>query len=125
MNTVAVRRACALGVAALNAQGASAPSGDVTVAVGAGLPGTPTGLVAAGGPGGVVRLFWNPPSGPAPTGYVLFAGYAPGTIAARFPVPAPSAIATGIASATYYVRVAAVNAVGMGPVTPEIALVVP
>ncbi len=114
-----------LRVMSMNAQGASAPSAEVAVVVGAGLPGTPTGLVAAGGPGGTIRLFWNPPAGPTPTSYVLLAGYAPGTIAARFPVPTPSAMATGIAAATYYVRVAAVNAVGMGPVTPEIALVVP
>lgn len=114
-----------LRVVAVNAHGASPPSSEVAVVVGSGLPGTPTGLVAAGGPGGVVRLFWNPPPGPVPTGYVLLAGYAPGTIAVRVPVSGPSAIASGIPSATYYVRVAAVNAVGMGPVTPEIALVVP
>jgi len=114
-----------LRVTAVNSHGASPPSAEVAVVVGTGLPGTPTGLVAAGGPGGAVRLFWNPPPGPAPTGYVVFAGDAPGTIAARVPVSAPSAIASGIASATYYVRVAAVNALGMGPVTREIALVVP
>ena len=73
----------------------------------------------------MVRIFWNPPTGPTPTGYVLFAGYGPGTIAARIPLGAPSLVADHVASGTYYVRVAVVNAVGMGPVTPEIALVVP
>ena len=114
-----------LRVVAVNAHGASAPSADAAVVVGTGLPAAPTGLVAAGGPGGVVRLFWNPPPGPAPTSYMLFAGYTPGTAAARVPVSAPSVIASGIAPATYYVRVAAMNAVGMGPVSPEIAVVVP
>ncbi len=114
-----------LRVIATNAVGASLPSADVAVAVGTGLPGTPTGLGAAGGPDGVARLFWSPPPGPAPTSYVLLAGHAPGRIAARMPVGGPSTVASGIPSGTYYVRVAAVNAVGMGPVTPEIALVVP
>ncbi len=114
-----------LRVVAMNAHGASLPSSEIVVVVGSGLPGTPSGLVAAGGPGGMVRIFWNPPTGPTPTGYVLFAGYGPGTIAARIPLGAPSLVADHVASGTYYVRVAVVNAVGMGPVTPEIALVVP
>ncbi len=114
-----------LRVVATNAHGASPPSREVAVVVGSGLPGTPTGLVASGGPGGAVRIFWNPPTGPTPTGYLLFAGDAPGAIAARFPVTAPSAIADGIPSATYYVRVAAVTGVGMGPMSREIAVVVP
>jgi len=82
-------------------------------------------LVAAGGPGGSVRMQWAPPAGPALTGYLLLAGYAPGDIAARIPLGAPALVADRVAPGTYFVRVAAVNAQGMGPVSPEIAVVVP
>ncbi len=112
-------------VVAVNASGASAPTTDLVVVVGTGLPGVPTALVAAGGPGGSVRMHWVPPAGAALTGYMLLAGYAPGDIAARIPLGAPALVANHVASGTYYVRVAAMNAQGMGPVSPEIAVVVP
>ena len=114
-----------LRVGAVNANGASAPTADLVVVVGTGLPGVPTALVAAGGPGGSVRMQWAAPAGAAPTGYVLLAGYSPGDIAARIPLGAPALVADRVASGTYYVRVAAMNALGMGPVSPEITVVVP
>ncbi len=112
-------------VVAVNANGASASTADLVVVVGTGLPGVPTALVAAGGPGGSVRMHWAPPAGAALTGYMLLAGYAPGDIAARITLGVPALVANHVASGTYYVRVAAMNAQGMGPVSPEIAVVVP
>ena len=112
-------------VVAVNGNGASPPTADLVVIVGTGLPGVPTALVAGGGPGGTVRMQWAAPAGAAPTGYVLLAGYSPGDIAARIPLGAPALVADHVASGTYYVRVAAMNASGMGPVSPEIMVVVP
>lgn len=113
-------------VVALNAHGASAPGSEVTIVVGDGLPGTPAGLMAAAGPAGAVRVLWQPPAaGAPPEGYALLVGMAPGQLSARIPVGSTSLSATGVASGTYYVRAVAVNAAGAGPVSPEIAVIVP
>ncbi|MEP7117903.1 MAG: matrixin family metalloprotease [Acidobacteriota bacterium] len=114
-----------LRVLAVNAHGASVPSPDVVVVVGDGLPGKPTSLVAAGGPGGAVRIFWRAGPGPAPNSYVLLAGDAPSGIDTRVPLGAPALVADHIPSGTYYVRVAATTAAGMGPVSAAITVVVP
>lgn len=113
-------------VVALNAHGASAAGSEVTIVVGDGLPGAPAGLMAAAGPAGAVRVLWQPPAaGAPPDGYALLVGTAPGQLTARIPVGATSLSATGIAPGTYYVRAVAVNAAGAGPVSPEIAVIVP
>ena len=114
-----------LRVLALNADGASVPSPDIVVVVGDGLPGRPTSLVAAGGPGGAVRIFWRAGPGPLPASYVLLAGDVPSDIDVRVPLVAPSLIADLVPSGTYYVRVAALNAAGMGPVSGVITVTVP
>lgn len=114
-----------LRVVAVNAAGASAPSAEVTVTVGSGLPAAPVGLMAAAGGAGRVRLFWQAAPGAAPTGYVLFAGVVPGAIDARIPLASPALAAEHVAAGTYYVRVAAMNGVGVGPVSDVITVVVP
>lgn len=113
-------------VIALNAQGASAPGSEVTVVVGDGLPGVPFGLMAAAGPAGAVRVLWQPPvAGAAPHAYALLVGTVPGQPTTRIPVVSTSLSATGVAAGTYYVRAVAMNAAGTGPVSPEIAVIVP
>ncbi len=112
-------------VIGLNASGASAPSPETVVVAGTGLPPPPTGVVAAGGPGGSVRVFWRAAPGLVPTGYVLLAGTTPGTVSARIPVAASQFVSAGVASGTYYVRVAAVSLAGVGPASDEITVVVP
>jgi hypothetical protein len=113
-------------VAAINALGVSAPSADVMVTVGSGLPGTPVGLMAAAGPAGSVRVMWQRPlSGAVPDAYELLVGTVPGHPASRIPIGGTSLVATGVASGTYYVRAVGVNGNGAGPATPEIAIVVP
>jgi hypothetical protein len=113
-------------IVAVNAYGASAPSADVVIVVGDGLPGTPVGLLAAAGPAGSVRVLWQPPPGGAPPdGYTLLVGTAPGHPTARIQTVAPSLITSGVASGTYYVRAVGVNRAGAGPASAEITVVVP
>jgi len=90
-----------------------------------GLPGRPTAPVAVlTNPG--VALFWGSPAvGGDVTGYLLEVGSGPGSAnIATLPVPAddpeffyPDAVPPG----TYYARVRAQTAVGVGPASPEIA----
>lgn len=113
-------------VVASNALGASAPGADIAVVVGDGLPGVPVGLMAAGGPAGAVRVFWQPPvQGPPPDGYTLLVGVSPGHPTTRIPMAGTSLSATGVQSGTYFVRAAGVNSAGMGPASAEIVVVVP
>lgn len=113
-------------VAAVNTLGVSAPSAEVVVAVGTGLPGTPVGLMAAAGPAGSVRVMWQKPvGGAAPDAYALLVGTVPGHPLERIAVGGTSLFASGVASGTYYVRAIGLNGQGAGPATPEIAVVVP
>lgn len=113
-------------VSARNAAGASAPTADVTVVVGDGLPGSPVGVMAAAGPAGTVRVLWQPPrSGAVPSGYLLLAGNEPGRPTTRLPLASTLLSTSGVAQGTYYVRVVAVNDAGAGPSSAEIAVVVP
>lgn len=114
-----------LRVIAVNAAGASAPSSEVAVMVGGGLPAAPIGLMAAAGGAGRVRMFWQAAPGATPTGYVVLAGFSPAVVDARIPLVTPSLAAEHVASGTYYVRVAASNAVGVGPASDVITVVVP
>lgn len=111
---------------AMNAWGASAPSSEVVVVVGDGLPGVPTALMASGGQNGDVRVLWQPPrSGVPPAGYVLLVGTSPDRPTTRIPVAGTTFSAQGVASGTYFVRAMAVAAAGAGPASPEILVVVP
>ncbi|MGE3473680.1 MAG: matrixin family metalloprotease [Vicinamibacterales bacterium] len=113
-------------VAAANAYGESAPSHDVVVVVGDGLPGAPVGLLAAAGPGGAVRLAWQPPAaGPVASRYALLVGVSPDRPTARIPVAQTSIAAHGVPSGTYFVRAVAENEAGAGPASAEIIVVVP
>ena len=113
-------------IRAMNAHGASAPSPDITVVVGEGLPGVPVGLMAAADQSGDVRVLWQPPrSGAPPAGYVLLVGTAADQPSARIPMAQTTLAAQGVASGTYFVRAMAVNGAGAGPASPEILVVVP
>jgi predicted phage tail protein len=117
-------------VVAENACGASAPSNEMAVVVADPLavPGAPGGLTAAVN-GGLVTLTWVPPAGGSlPTGYLIEAGSQPGAVdLARVPTGNATALfgAGGVPGGTYHVRVRAMNAGGISPVSNEIVLVVP
>jgi Matrixin len=113
-------------IVAANVHGTSAPSPDIAVVVGDGLPGVPVGLMAAAGQTGDVRVLWQPPrSGSPPAGYVLLVGTAADRPTTRIPMAQTALAAQGVASGTYFVRAVAVNGAGAGPASPEIAVIVP
>jgi hypothetical protein len=108
-------------VRAVNEYGDSEPTADL-VLVAPGAPGAPTGLTSTST--GSVNLRWTAPSGPAPTGYVIEAGTAPGRSdlgvlqvgnVTSFTAPAPP-------PGAYYVRVRAINGRGAGQPSNEVVV---
>ena len=109
-----------------NAAGVSPPSNQVTITIAAPqAPGPPT-LSAAQVNGSTVTLSWSPAtSGGTPSSYVVAASFSPGgPPIAVLPVGA-TALTVNAPAGTYYVRVAAVNAVGYSAPSNEIVVVVP
>lgn len=112
---------------AVNACGTSAPSGEVSVTVGAidPLPAAPTGLTAAVS-GSSVHFTWSAPAGPV-TGYVLEAGPELGvaTIGSFALGPTPVFAVAGVPPGVYAVRVRAINGAGSSPPSSDVVVRVP
>jgi len=110
---------------ALGTGGASAPTPDVVVVVGAActLPGPST--IAASVAARVVSLSWTTPAGAGPFSYTLGVGSAPGRLdIGIFPMNGATSYIVAAPPGTYYVKLAASNACGMGPIGNEIQVVV-
>jgi fibronectin type 3 domain-containing protein len=112
-------------VAAVNAVGTSPSSGEASATPQASVPSAPVGLVASGG-NGLVALSWTAPTsdgGSGLIGYNLYRGTAAGaesTTPVATNVTLTSFSDTGLTNgATYYYKVAAVNAVGTSPQSNE------
>jgi hypothetical protein len=88
-------------------------------------PGVPNGLGAAVS-GDVVTVFWGVPLwGPAPTGYRVEAGSAPGlSDRAIIDVSGTALVSAGIGNGLYFVRVRAVAGGVSGAATPDVAIAV-
>ena len=122
-----------LRVHAVNAAGEGPPSPEVTVTVGVGPgptpPSAPRNLIA-GMTTSAVTFNWDPPVDGLPlTGYVLYAGHLPGTsdVLQRMPLGNATVAtfpSTAVPPGTYFVRVAATNAAGDGPVSNEVSITV-
>ena len=116
-------------VRAANIAGTSPPSNQIVVTIGSQLapPSAPIGLAAAVN-GSTVTLTWaRPLSGGAPAAYILDAGSATGlSNLANITTGAstPSYVASGVAAGSYFVRVRASNAVGTGPTSNEVLVIV-
>lgn len=99
----------------------------VGVAPRTGVPDAPGSLTASAS-GSTVSLAWTPPAGgPALTTYYVEAGSIPGAAdLANLPTgsTATTFSASGVGAGIYYVRVRAANAIGAGPPSPEVTLVV-
>lgn len=111
-------------VFARNACGLSLPSNEVLIAVR--VPDAPTALVAST-IGAAVTLRWTAPVGPAPAGFVIEAGSAPGAAnIASLPLAGTTTLLTvpNVPDGTYYVRVRAASDEGVGAPSNELTLVV-
>ncbi len=114
-------------LAATNSGGASPFSNEVMVSVaGSQVPGAPTMNAPTVGSGNVGLSWSAPTTGGAPTSYQVLASLTPGGA----PVAALNAglntsISVPAPPGTYFVRVRGVNAVGPGPLSNEVTVVVP
>jgi hypothetical protein len=107
-------------VRAASATAVSGPSNEIVVH-GRGAPGPPTSLSASGAGSDVNLLWFAPPTGPRPTGYLLEAGSAPGlTDVASLQIGPVTSFSTTAPPGVYYVRVRSVNARGAGQPSNEI-----
>lgn len=84
----------------------------------------PTGLRVASIAGNLVTLRWDTPAlGPAPTGYLIRGGLAPGQVLGTIPMGDPQNSARfSVGPGSYYVRVHAVNGGMQSPASNEIPL---
>jgi hypothetical protein len=112
-------------VRAVSAAGESAPSNEIVVR-GQGTPLAPSALSATTGASSVTLRWSGPPNGPAPTGYLLEAGSAPGSanLAVLRLGNQLSYTAARPRPGTYYVRVRALNGRGSSDPSNEVVVTV-
>ncbi len=115
-------------IRARNGAGISTPSEEATFTVGGATgaaPGAPT-LNATVNAARVLTMSWAAsPSGGAPTSYILEAGAGPGVNQLSGDVgPITSLVLPGLPPGTYYFRARARNAVGVGPPSADVRVVV-
>jgi glucose/arabinose dehydrogenase len=112
---------------AVNACGASGPSVEVPIALGCSTEAVVPGGLTVTKVGAVATFSWLPPLGA--TSYRMRVGTAPGVSnLADLDVGSTTGLAVslaGVAPGTYYVRVAAVSACGVGSPSNEVAVSVP
>jgi hypothetical protein len=115
-----------LRVRGYNACGLGLPSGEQLLRVGTPRYAGPPLELAATVNGSTVELSWLPPAyGAGPFQYVLEAGTRSGlSNAGRTTVPVTLARYAGVPAGVYFVRVRAVNALGTGPASNEVIVVV-
>jgi hypothetical protein len=113
-------------LAATNVGGTSGFSNEVTVSVaGPQVPGAPT-MNPATVNAGIVGLSWSAPTtGGVPTSYQVLASLTSGGATIASLNVGGTSIAVPAPRGTYFVRVRGVNAVGAGPLSNEITVVVP
>lgn len=111
---------------ALTASGPTGPSNEIRLVTGqAGSPEAPLSLLSRVAGGNVALQWTENPVGPVVASYVLEAGTGPGlanVVSAGLPATARS-LATPAPPGTYYVRIRAANAAGIGPPSNEVIVV--
>ncbi len=108
-------------VVAVGAGGSSAPTADVMVNMRVTAPAAPVSVVGATWPVGNAQVTWQPSgSGGTPSGYRVLVGFTSGTTNWVFNTTEPAIGGGGIAAGDYYVRVLALNGVGVSPPSTEV-----
>ncbi len=110
----------------VGAGGSSAPSAEVAAVVSpsCAAPGSPSLSAVVGA--GLVSLVWSAPPGSAPPSYYLGVGSMPDSDdLGIFPMGAATSVSATPPAGTYYARVVAANACGVGPVSSALAVTVP
>jgi len=116
-------------VRGVNANGAGAPSNEVTLNVGGvcrSVPSPPAHLSFTVA-GGTVVLAWDEvsPAADTPSGYKVIAGLEPGGNVAQFGVSGGTVFRiNGVPAGTYYFRAAGVNTCGVSAASNEVAVTV-
>ena len=112
-------------VKAVGTGGSSPATSDYMVTMQVAPPAPPVNVTGMTGAGRTAVVTWQPSgAGGSPSLYRVSVGYAPGATSFVFETANPSIGGSGIAPATYYVRVAAVNGGGISQPSAEIALTV-
>ena len=116
-------------VRAVDGSGASLPSNEVTVLVGASgaCAGPPTNLTVASQSAGTISLAWLAPATGSPTSYVILAGSAPGlSNLANFDTGSPSTTFTtgGVPAGSYSVRLLSRSNCGLSAPSNEVLVFV-
>jgi hypothetical protein len=114
-------------VRAQNAMGTSGPSPQAQVSVGSCTAPGATGPLSATVNSTTVSLQWSAPATGLTQGYRFIVGTAPGlanVLVADYPASVTALAAAGVPYGTYYARVAATNACGVGPTSNELTVVV-
>jgi hypothetical protein len=104
--------------------GVGPPTGDVELLVTCPAPGPPLNLTAALAANGTLTLAWSPPTGAAPAGYLLEAGYAPGTAPILLPLPLQTSFSVVPPVGTYYIRVRSTGPCGTSAPGNEVMVTV-
>jgi hypothetical protein len=112
-------------VVAVNADGTSAPSNEVTVVLtsGCAAPSAPLNLRAIIA-GGEAFIFWRQPAAGTPNGYTLQAGGASGQTFAQYPTNGTT-LNANVGSGVYFIRVIATSACGNSPASNELQISFP
>jgi hypothetical protein len=113
-------------VIAVNRFGVSGPSNEVIVRVGGDclLPGVPTNLTAATGPGSVT-LLWQSGPGSTPTGHVLAVGSSSGAAnIGTFALGPATTLVSAAPAGTYFARIRATNGCGTSAPSAEVVFTV-
>lgn len=112
-------------VRARNAGGVSSPSNEVSFGVGCTFPSAPQNPTFTKA-GLNLSVAWTPPAVGNPVAYVLQAGSAPGASnLVNASVGGVSTVGGAVPAGTYFVRILAANACGIGPASGELAIAVP
>ncbi len=122
--TCSAANAVALGTPIVVGAGAAVNGINFSLDTLSAVPGPPLGLSARMTASGLEVSWSEPTTGGVATSYIFEGGVSAGGTIASLPTPTTSILVPGVPPGTYYLRARGVNAVGTGPASTEIRVVV-